>query len=149
MNVKLKFMNRFLFFFCLLLFLSIFICCKEGKGDTNEQVPTGTIPPLGTGPLGTFPTTDPVEKDSIEEQIRRSIFYKIGCCSDKNQRIADCCCEKVVEKYRNEKKSWNNDFLYKIRTYDNIFSNCRDKRPDIGARIDAIDYPPEEESKKY
>ncbi len=75
-------------------------------------------------------------KEVLQKRVDNSPFRNLECCESDNTRFDDCCCEKVLEKYKNlvEKNA-----LGDLNLKDQILIDCR-KGP-FSAKFDEVDFP--------
>jgi len=90
------------------------------------------------------PPRDSEEVKIIDDQAKSSPFFNLGCCETEDQRKRTCCCEKVVEKYKEIRAGNDADLILKIKTEDPIFSGCK-RRSKWRKAIEDIENPPASE----
>lgn len=153
-------MNLILKICSLAIALLCFACTSENTGEAREVALETTtteeatsydieeIPEASTEKVEVVePPRDVEEVKIIDEQTKNSPFFKLGCCETEDQRKRTCCCEKVVEKYKEIRASGNTDLVLKIKTEDPLFSGCK-RRSKWRKAIEAIEQPPASEEEE-
>jgi len=83
-----------------------------------------------------------------KKESSKSKFLNLGCCQTESERLKDCCCLAVLEKYTAMRNS-NDPKLGEYKMKDPILGNCRRTLPKA---FDLVDHPPttpEEESDDF
>lgn len=93
------------------------------------------------------PARDKEELKIIDDQIKNSPFYALGCCEQEDQRKRTCCCQEVVKKYEAIRAEGDADLILKVKTEDPIFSGCK-RRSKWRKRIEEIEKPPKSEEEE-
>ncbi|MCB0522210.1 MAG: hypothetical protein H6577_13860 [Lewinellaceae bacterium] len=142
--------------YCLMLFVlfaTLISSCHQDHSTSNEEASeytplVGKLDSIGENiPVATDPLpTPPVDKATIERikvNSNKSPFAKLGCCDDMDKWKQPCCCDKVVEKYR-EMVAAKDKKLGDLKSKDDILAQCRQMKKLV---FDKIDHPEEEEEK--
>lgn len=152
MNDKTK-INMKQFIYTLLFASCIFtVSCRQNTTPQEENMAIIEID-TNAGPDTTIQKPLPVpelnedDKQILVAQINNSEFLSVGCCSDQNKQVEDCCCSAVIKKYKQAKASKNAQKIVKMKTEDPIFSGCS-KIKKWRLLIEQIDEPEAEEKVK-
>lgn len=121
-----------------ILFLIFFIACKEPVVIVGEnQVLEETIVAEFTFDFGNDESNEVIiDKEEVVEKtpsidtiitnlVAKSPFKDLGCCNRPEKRIeGQCCCNLVIEKYKEILLEGNSGKIVDLRQNDPIFSDC-------------------------
>lgn len=99
----------------------------ESSEETEEMKPVSPPPP---------PSPERVANEKKESS--KSIFLSLGCCEKEADRLNDCCCMEVLDKYKTLSES-KDPKLGEYKMKDPILGNCRRK---LAKEFELVDYPP-------
>ncbi len=131
-------------FFTLAFCASLLFSCKN---DKPTDVHTTEVDSTQQGPAPEPPPITQAVKDIVDEQLAKSPFKGIECCTDETRRKEPCCCDGVLEKYRQMRAAPGTTDFAKLKTSDPILSTCR-KSKKHRKEFELIDNPPPPPGKK-
>lgn len=78
----------------------------------------------------------------VDEQIAKSPFKDLGCCSDEQRRKKEsCCCNEVLASYK-KLRAENSPDIARLKSEDPILAGCIKK---LSKAFEEVDNPPSEE----
>lgn len=149
---------KYLKLLLLISVVSFFACTSEQQSETKPTTNITSTTPIAnvnnTAPTTTEPTAavkpEPVkvelpkpkknkeEKNIWVEQVKNSPFFSVGCCNEEKNLGQSCCCDQVMEKYKEIRKSDKIDLITQVKTKDPLFMACKANKTYRGI-IEAIE----------
>ena len=136
----------------LLFIVLLTFACTSDQGTTDQDIDDQDTFEFDEGDtsaidLAVEPPRDAEELQIVDDQVKSSPFYNLGCCEQEDQRKRTCCCKAVVEKYEEIRKQDDTDLILKVKTEDPIFSACKTRKK-WRLLIENIDNPPSEKGEE-